>query len=148
MGELFNNPNEWVDLISNRLIDFIRVHLSQVGGISVGRKIAALADFFRVRSAWHGPGDVCPVGHAANLHLDLAIWNFGVQEATVFNDAAKEVFPGTPEVKDGMFWVNEKPGLGVDFNEELAAKYPITEDPPFDLDWGRLRGKDGTIRRP
>ena len=148
MGELFNNPNEWVDLISNRLIDFIRVHLSQVGGISVGRKIAALSDFFRVRSAWHGPGDVCPVGHAANLHLDLAIWNFGVQEATVFNDAAKEVFPGTPEVKDGMFWINEKPGLGVDFNEELAAKFPITEDPPFDLDWGRLRGKDGTIRRP
>ncbi len=148
MGELFNNPNEWVDLISNRLIDFIRVHLSQVGGLSVGRKIAALGDFFRVRSAWHGPGDVSPVGHAANLHLDLAIWNFGVQEATVFNDAAKEVFPGTPVVKDGMFWINEKPGLGVDFDEKLAAKYPITEDPPFDLDWGRLRGKDGTIRRP
>ncbi len=148
MGELFNNPNEWVDLVSGRLIDFIRCHLSQIGGISVGRKIAALCDFFRVRTAWHGPGDVCPVGHAANVHLDLATWNFGVQEATVFNDAAKEVFPGTPEVKDGMLWINEKPGLGVDFNEELAAKHPITEDPPFDLDWGRLRGKDGTIRRP
>jgi len=148
MGELFNNPNEWVDLISGRLIDFIRCHLSQVGGISVGRKIAALCDFFRVRTAWHGPGDVSPVGHAANAHLSLSTWNFGVLEATVFNDAAKEVFPGTPEVKQGMLWVNEKPGLGVDFNEELAAKYPITEDPPFDLDWGRLRGKDGTIRRP
>jgi mannonate dehydratase len=148
MGELFNNPNEWVELISNRLIDFIRCHLSQVGGISVGRKIAALCDFFRVRTAWHGPGDVCPVGHAANAHLSLSTWNFGVQEATVFNDAAKEVFPGTPEVKNGMLWVNEKPGLGVDFNETLAAKHPITDDPPFDLDWGRLRGKDGTIRRP
>jgi mannonate dehydratase len=148
MGELFNNPNEWVDLISGRLIDFIRCHLSQVGGISVGRKIAALCDFFRVRTAWHGPGDVSPVGHAANAHLSLSTWNFGIQEATVFNDAMKEVFPGCPEVKQGMLWVNEKPGLGVEMNEELAAKFPIQDDPPFDMNWGRLRGRDGTIRRP
>ncbi|HVR85485.1 MAG TPA: enolase C-terminal domain-like protein, partial [Planctomycetota bacterium] len=83
MGELFNNPNEWVDLVSNRLIDFIRCHVSQIGGLSPARKVAALCEFFRVRSAWHGPGDVSPVGHAANLHLDLAIWNFGIQEATI-----------------------------------------------------------------
>jgi len=148
MGELFNNPNEWVDLVSGRLIDFIRCHLSQVGGISTGRKIAALCDFFRVRTAWHGPGDVSPIGHAANVHLDLATWNFGVQECTVFNDAAREVFPGTPEVKGGMLHVEEKPGLGVDFNEALAAKHPIKNDPPFDMHWGRLRAWDGTIQRP
>ena len=148
MGELFNNPNEWVDLVSGRLIDFIRCHVSQIGGITMGRKIAALCDFFRVRTAWHGPGDTSPVGHAANLHLDLSTWNFGIQEATIFNDAAQEVFPGTPVVKNGLMWANDKPGLGIDLNEELAAKHPITDDPPFDLDWGRLRGKDGTIRRP
>jgi mannonate dehydratase len=148
MGELFNNPNEWLDLVTGRLIDFIRCHISQVGGLSMARKIAALCEFFRIRSAWHGPGDTSPVGHAANLHLDLAIWNFGIQEAAIFNDDARAVFPGTPEVKDGMMWANDKPGLGIDLNEELAAKFPIKEDPPFDLDWGRLRGKDGTIRRP
>jgi len=148
MGELFNNPNEWVDLVSGRLIDFIRCHVSQIGGITMARKIAALCEFFRVRTAWHGPGDTSPVGHAANLHLDLSTWNFGIQEATIFNEAAREVFPGTPEVKGGMMWANDKPGLGIDLNEELAAKFPITDDPPFDLDWGRLRGRDGTIRRP
>ena len=148
MGELFNNPNEWVDLVSGRLIDFIRCHLSQIGGITMGRKLAAFCDFFRVRTAWHGPGDVNPIGHAANVHLDLATWNFGIQEATVFQEAAKAVFPGTPEVKGGMLHVTEKPGLGVDFDEKEAARHPIPEDPPFDLDWGRLRDKDGTIRRP
>ncbi|MBI4600903.1 MAG: starvation-sensing protein RspA [Planctomycetes bacterium] len=148
MGELFNNPNEWVGLVSERLIDFIRCHLSQVGGITMGRKIAALCDFFRVRTAWHGPGDVSPVGHAANLHLDLATWNFGIQEAMVFNDALREVFPGAPELVRGMLQASEKPGLGVDVDEALAAKHPIKDDPPFDLDWGRLRGLDGTIRRP
>jgi mannonate dehydratase len=148
MGELFNNPNEWLDLVSGRLIDFIRCHLSQVGGISAARKIAALCDFFRVRTAWHGPGDTSPVGHAAHVHLDLATWNFGIQEAVVFNDGLREVFPGCPELRDGMLWCNEKPGLGIDIDEQLAAKYPIRDDPPFDLQWGRLRDRDGTIRRP
>ena len=72
MGELFNNPNEYVNLISQRLIDFIRIHMSQIGGLTPGRKVAALCEFFAVRTAWHGPGDVSPVGHAANVHLDLA----------------------------------------------------------------------------
>ena len=76
MGELFNSPHEWTPLITNRLIDFIRVHISQVGGLSVARKIAALAEAFGVRTAWHGPGDVSPVGHAANAHLDLAVVQF------------------------------------------------------------------------
>jgi mannonate dehydratase len=148
MGELFNNPNEWLDLVSNRLIDFIRCHLSQVGGISAARKIAALCDFYRVRTAWHGPGDTSPVGHAAHVHLDLATWNFGIQEFPGFNDASREVFPGCPEIRDGMLWCNEKPGLGIDVDEKLAAKYPIRDEPPFDLSWGRLRGWDGTIKRP
>ncbi|MEW6161314.1 MAG: enolase C-terminal domain-like protein, partial [Verrucomicrobiota bacterium] len=148
MGELFNNPNEWLDLISGRLIDFIRCHLSQIGGISAARKLAALCDYFRVRTAWHGPGDTSPVGHAAHVHLDLATWNFGIQEVPGFNDPLREIFPGTPEIRDGMLWCNEKPGLGIDVNETLAAKYPIRDDPPFDLQWGRLRGHDGTIQRP
>lgn len=148
MGELFNNPNEWLDLVSGRLIDFIRCHLSQVGGISAARKIAALCEFFRVRTAWHGPSDTSPVGHAAHVHLDLATSNFGIQECPNFPETLREVFPGTPEVRDGMLWCNEKPGLGIDIDEKLAAKYPIRDDPPFDLQWGRLRDKDGSIRRP
>ena len=80
-----------------------------------------------MRTAWHGPGDVSPVGHAANLHLDLSSTNFGIQELHLFNDTAREVFPGTPEVRDGMLWCNDKPGLGVDIDEELAAKYPFPE---------------------
>ncbi len=148
MGELYNNPNEWVELVSRRLIDFIRCHLSQIGGITMGWKIANLCEFFRVRTAWHGPGDTSPVGHAANLHLDLASWNFGVQEGRNFDDKTHEVFPGTPRLRDGMLWSNDRPGLGVDLDEELAAKYPINDDPPFDFHWGQLRGLDGTIRRP
>jgi len=145
MGELFNNPNEWVELIANRLIDFIRVHISQVGGLSVARKIAVLAEWFGVRTAWHGPGDVSPVGHAANAHLDLASHNFGIQEAVVFSEKLREIFPGCPTMKNGYMFMNEAPGLGVEINEEPAAKYPL---PEFDYNWTQVRRSDGTAVRP
>jgi mannonate dehydratase len=148
MGELFNNPNEFVSLITNRLIDFIRIHLSQMGGLTMARKVAALCEFFAVRTAWHGPGDVSPVGHACNVHLDLAVPNFGIQEAHVFPQAEQDVFPGCPELKDGYYWANDKPGFGIDLDEKLAAKFPIQEDPPFDMRWGNYRRLDGTIVKP
>ena len=148
MGELFNNPHEWVSLVSERLIDFIRVHISQVGGLTMARKMAAMCEFFRVRTAWHGPGDVSPVGHAANVHLDLAVPNFGIQEARDFNQAERDVFPGCPTLKDGYYWINEKPGLGIGLDEKLAAKFPIKDDPSFDMRWGNLRRRDGTIVKP
>jgi mannonate dehydratase len=148
MGELFNNPNEWVPLVTGRLIDFIRIHLSQVGGLSMARKVAALCEFFAVRTAWHGPGDVSPVGHAANVHLDLACHNFGIQEAREFTQEEQDVFPGCPELKDGYYWASDKPGLGIDLNEELAARFPISDDPSFDMRWGNVRGRDGTVLKP
>lgn len=148
MGELFNNPNEFVPLISGRLIDFIRIHISQIGGLTMARKVATLCEFFSVRTAWHGPGDVSPVGHAANVHLDLATPNFGIQEARAFTEAEQEMFPGCPELKDGYYWINDRPGLGIDFDEKLAAKFPIQDDPSFDMQWGELRRRDGTIVKP
>jgi mannonate dehydratase len=145
MGELFNNPHEWSDLISERLIDYIRVHLSQIGGLTPARKLAALAEHFGVKTAWHGPPDVSPVGHAANAHLDLAISNFGIQEMSFFNQATQDVFPGSPTYKNGYMFVNEAPGFGVDLDERLAAKFPVAEGPG---NWLPLRRSDGSAVRP
>jgi len=144
MGELFNNPNEFVGAMSNHYMDYIRCHVSQIGGITPAMKVARLGEFFNVKTAWHGPGDVSPVGHAAHCHIDLAIWNFGIQESIFFSDQLREVFPGSPELKKGYLYVNEAPGLGVDVNETLAAKYPINNKAGK---W-TIRKRDGTIIRP
>lgn len=144
-GELFNNPHEWLVPISNRWIDYIRIHISQIGGITPAMKVAHLGEWFNVRTAWHGPGDVSPVGHAANAHIDLAVWNYGVQEAPKFNDRLREVFPGAPTIKEGFMYVNEAPGLGVDIDEKAAAKYPL---PGFNYNWTQVRRNDGTANRP
>ena len=95
-GELFTHPLEWRTLIAEGLIDFIRVHISDIGGITPARKLAALAEAFGVRTAFHGPGDVSPVGHAANVQLDVALPNFGVQEWAGSSAALDDVFPGGP----------------------------------------------------
>jgi mannonate dehydratase len=146
MGELYSNPLEWEPLIRERLIDFIRVHISAIGGLTPARKLAIYCEWFNVRTAWHGPGDVSPVGHAANLHLDLASSNFGIQEAFLFGPVAREVFPGTPEVRDGMMWANEQPGLGIDIDEALAAKYPYPEF-PLNGSFPPHRRVDGSVIR-
>jgi mannonate dehydratase len=148
MGELFNNTSEWLPLVTGRLIDFIRIHITQVGGLSMARKIAALCEFFGVRTAWHGPGDLSPVGHAANVHLDLSCPNFGIQEARDFTQAEQDVFPGCPQIKDGYYHANDKPGLGIDLDEKAAARFPIRDDPSFDMQWGNVRRRDGSVVKP
>jgi len=149
MGELFNTQHEYVPLIANRLIDFIRIHLSQIGGLSPARKVQALSEFFGVKTAWHGPGDASPVAHAAQLALELASYNFGIHEGYIFPPETREVFPGCPEVKNGYMYAHEAPGLGIDVDEKLAAKFPFPPGPPnFDYSWGTTRRRDGTVIRP
>lgn len=147
MGELYNSPHEIIPMVKDRLIDFMRVHISQIGGLTPARKLAALCEAFNVRTAWHGPGDTSPVGHAANLMLDVNTINFGIQEYAIFAERTQEVFPGCPEVRDGYMWPNEKPGLGIDVNEELAARYPFKER-AFGGAWDTVRRADGGVVRP
>ncbi len=143
MGELFNNINEFKMPMVNQWFDYIRVHISQIGGITPAMKIARLGEWFNIKTAWHGPGDVSPVGHAANCHIDLAVWNFGIQEAVRFSEKLQTVFPGCPTMNKDYMSVNEAPGLGVDINEKEAAKYPVGTK----SNW-QVRKKDGTIITP
>jgi mannonate dehydratase len=157
-GELFNNSYEWKFLIKEQLIDYIRVHISQIGGITPARKLQIFAEQFGVKTAWHGPGDMSPVGHAANIHIDLAAPNFGVQEWSGTEppnfiiqelkgprEALLEVFQGLPEYKNGYVYANDKPGLGVDINEAEAAKYPCENTVTT---WTQTRLIDGTLKTP
>ncbi len=145
MGELFNNPHEWQSLIAKRQIDFIRMHMSQMGGITPARKVAAYADMFGVRTAWHGPSDTSPVGHAANLHLDVWAPNFGIQEWYRPSELDYAIFPGLPKVRDGYLYPNDRPGLGIDIDEKLAAEYPCRDEV---VQWTQARLPDGSPARP
>ena len=144
MGELFVNRAEWLPLVKNRWIDFFRGHISAMGGLNMARKVAKVCEFYNVRTSWHGPNNVSPVGHAINLHVDLSAYNFGIGEGDNFSDQIKELFPGVPEIRNAIRYPNDLPGLGVDINETVAARYPLTA-PGSNRG---SRGQDGEPRRP
>jgi mannonate dehydratase len=101
---------------------------------------------FGMRTAWQGPGNISPVGHAAHLALDINCWNFGIQENPEFKEKMSEIFPGTPEIRDGYMWPNGKPGLGIDIDEEAAAKFPHNQKGGGQFD--NVRRADGSVVRP
>lgn len=147
IGELFTNPQEWAPLVAGREIDFVRCRLSQIGGITAAKKIAALCENFGVRTAWQEGGDNDPVNQLASYHVDMSISSFGIQEENHFSEVVHELLPGTAQLKGGYLYGNDAPGLGIDINETLAAKYPLKTSPHVD-DWTMVRRMDGSIVMP
>jgi len=139
IGELWNNPHEWQPLVEAREIDFIRHHVSHVGGFTAARKIAAFAANFEVKFAWHGAPN-SPVGHMTNLTLDLTHANFGIHEHFGYPPLVEDIFQGCGKIKDGYAWINEQPGWGIEVDEALAAKHPITDEHP-----NEIRTRDGSV---
>lgn len=145
VGELYTSPNDYVPVVTNRLVDYIRCHLSAIGGLTPAWKLATLSEFFNIRTAWHGPGDCSPIAHAANVHLSLTSRNTGILEWCGFTNEHLEIFPGCPELRNGYVYANDKPGLGIDFDEKKAAAFPATAEQP---NWTQARLPDGTLVEP
>lgn len=124
VGEVFNSIWDCRELIEKQLIDYIRMAVVHGGGITHVRKVADFASLYQIRTGIHGATDLSPIAMAAALHLGLAIHNFGIQEHMPHNELTDEVFPHAYRFEDGYMHPGERPGLGVDIDETLAAKYP------------------------
>ena len=124
VGEVFNSIWDAHLLITEQLIDYIRMTIVHSGGITHLKKIAALAELYHVRTGCHGATDLSPVSMAAALHFDTSVSNFGIQEYMRHTRETDQVFPHDYYFKDGYLHSSETPGLGVDYDEKLAAKFP------------------------
>lgn len=124
VGEVFNTIWDAQLLISEMLIDYIRTSIVRGGGISHMKKVATFAELYHVRTGFHGATDLSPVTMAAALHFDLSINNFGIQEHMPHHELTDEVFPHDYSFDNGFMYPGDKPGLGVDIDEDKAVKYP------------------------
>src|SRR5947209_1253261 len=138
-GEQYASKWEFREVIEDDLIDYCRVDLCIVGGLSEARKIAGWCELHGIRLATHNP--LGPVSSAACLQLNLWAPNVGVQEqprrpGTTLTD----VFPVQVEWQDGYLLPPERPGLGIEFDREAARRSPfrMTEMP-------HLRRLDGAL---
>jgi mannonate dehydratase len=124
LGEVFNSIWDVHILITEQLIDYIRMTIVHSGGITHLKKVASLAELYHVRTGCHGATDLSPVSMAAALHFDIAINNFGIQEYMVHTKETDAVFPHAYSFKEGFLYPGDVPGLGVDYDDTLAAKLP------------------------
>jgi mannonate dehydratase len=127
VGEVYNSIWDCQQLITEQLIDYIRMDVVHGGGITHLRRVFDLADLFHVRTGSHGATDLSPVCLAAGLHVDIAVPNFGIQEYMPHTATTDLVFPHTYRFADGLLYPSEEPGLGVDIDEEAAAEYPYRQ---------------------
>ncbi|EFL28848.1 starvation-sensing protein RspA [Streptomyces himastatinicus ATCC 53653] len=129
VGEVFNSIWDCQQLITERLIDYIRASVVHAGGITHLRRIFNLAELYQVRTGSHGATDLSPVSMAAAVHLDVTVPNFGIQEYMAHDPLTHEVFRPTYELRDGALHPSEAPGLGIELDEEAAARFPY--DPKY-----------------
>lgn len=149
VGELTSSLVEAVRLVRDGGVDLIRSHISSLGGITPARKLATLAELCGVRTAWHSPGDVSPIGAAANVALDVTSAAFGIQEYHRFSDPVEEIFPGTLRAHRGVLTPNDAPGWGIEVDEKAAAAFPPDEGPDSHWVWPLgVRGLDGGLFAP
>ncbi len=147
VGEVFSNPYEYLPLITERLIDYVRCRVAAIGGITQEKKIATMCEVFGVKTAFQEGGENDPVNQMASYHVDLSSSAFGIQEENHFPPVVHEMFPGMGEIRKGYLYGSGKPGMGLDIDMNLVAKYPL----------GPLRGGgayktdrtlDGTVTKP
>lgn len=124
IGEVFNSVYDYTSLITEQMIDFVRMPVAHGGGLTHLQKIAAFASIYHIKTGFHGATDLSPVNMAAALHFDFAINNFGIQELMPHEEVVHEVFSHGYSFEDGYMYLDEKPGLGVDIDEKAAEQYP------------------------
>jgi mannonate dehydratase len=127
VGEVFSHPFEYLPLITERLIDYVRCRVSAIGGITPAKKVATLCEVFGCKTAFQEGGENDPVNQLAAYHVDISSPGFGIQEENGFPPIVHEMMPGVAEIRKGYLYGNGKPGLGIDINESMAAKHPLGE---------------------
>lgn len=129
-GEQWANKWDFRLAIEEDLVDYVRPDLCIAGGITEGRKIAAMAEAHLIKLLLHNPlGPICT---AACLHLQLASDNAGPQELLwPPAEMLPDVFECSFDLQGGRLAVPTAPGLGVKFYAEAAQRHPaeMTEPP-------------------
>jgi len=137
-GERLTTRYDFVPLCSERLVDVIMPDVVHVGGISEMRRIAIIAEAFRVDVSPHNPQS--EVSTLASMHVCMAtpnciIMEIGSGQDPFWNDL---FYGGHFEYERGFAKPPSRPGLGIDLDEAVAAKFPFERK-----NWHTLRTQDG-----
>jgi galactonate dehydratase len=139
-GERLFTKYGFSQLCARHLVDYVQPDVVHCGGILEMKKIAALAEAFRIQFAPHNPQST--VSTLASLHVDFSTPSFVIQEITdVPSQYFRDLFYDQgPVYENGYALLPDRPGLGVDLDEKVAAQRPyVPANRP------RMRFSDGAV---
>lgn len=143
IGEEFSSKWQFLPYLERGITNFARIDVCNVGGLTEAMKVASLAEAHYIDLMPHNP--LGPICSAATVHLAAAVPNFAWMEirespteSTGFYDA--ELFPTKIEQDGSRLPIPDAPGLGVEFNEELANSRPYQPSPE-----NFLKRQDGSV---
>ncbi len=130
IGEEWSSKWEALPYIERGLTNFTRVDVCNIGGLTEAKKVAAWSEAHYIDIMPHNP--LSPVCTAATVHLSFAVNNFAAMEFNPrINESAPDVFPVRIDRQGPSFPLPQRPGLGVEFDEQAAARHPyVMQDPP------------------
>ncbi len=143
IGEEISNKWDFLPYLTQRMTNFARIDICNVGGITEAMKVASLAETYYIDVMPHDPlGPVCT---AATLQMCAALPNFSWYEVPPYGFSnptdMTRFFENAPEAKAGWFEISDAPGHGVIVNEDELKKteFEFWECP-------RLEKPDGTYQ--
>jgi len=130
-GERLVGAPAFKNLLENRACSIIQPDITHCGGLSEARRIAALAEVYRVAIAPHNPQG--PVSTAASLEFGFATPSYIICESVHLDapwrrDVVSEGY--TIEPKGRIVRPSDKPGLGIEINEAEVKKHPFEQELP------------------
>ena len=126
-GERLFGTTMFRELISNYGTDYVQPDVMHVGGMTELKKIAAMAEVYGIQVAPHNPNG--PIANAATVHICATLPNFDVLETMGASPFNSEITTENRIIEDGYLTIPDAPGLGIDFDPEVCAKYPARETP-------------------
>jgi len=125
LGERVLTKQHFLTLAKQNLVDFFQADITNCGGVTEARKMAAVAETFGIEMAFHNAFG--PVQNAVTIQLDAAIPNFLIQESfyEYFPEWKRQLIGDSTPVVDGHYVVSSKPGLGIDVNEKMLSELHV-----------------------
>jgi L-alanine-DL-glutamate epimerase-like enolase superfamily enzyme len=134
LGERILTKEQAAYVISNNLVDYLQIDITNIGGLTVAKKVAAIAEAYGVEMAFHNAFG--PVQNAVTIQVDASLPNFLIQESfyDCFPNWKRQLVRDGSKVENGQTTVPTKPGIGVDVDEKVLAEHRVEGQEYFNPD--------------
>jgi L-alanine-DL-glutamate epimerase-like enolase superfamily enzyme len=123
LGERILTKEQATYVLSNNLVDYLQIDITNIGGVTVARKLAAIAEAYGVEMAFHNAFG--PIQNAVTIQVDAALPNFLIQESfyDCFPSWKRQLVKDQSKVENGHTKVPTRPGLGVEVDEKVLEEH-------------------------